>query len=61
MTQQKQIITNKMAVLGISKYRLSILTGISQATLSQWFNGKIDISASKFVAILQALGITHIA
>jgi predicted transcriptional regulator len=54
---QAKIIIPRMQYLGISKYRLAKMTGLSQPFLSQWFSGQTDISLSNFLRILRALEI----
>ncbi len=53
----KQIIQARMAEEGISRYRLSQMTGISQSALSRWFAGKRDLSSGRVQLIMDALGI----
>ena len=40
---------------GISAYRLSKMTGISESTLSRWLNGKIDITCGNYEKIQKAI------
>lgn len=53
----KEIILSRMTEAGITRYRLSQLTGISQSALSRWFAGKRDLSSGRVQLIMDALGI----
>ena len=53
----KELIQARMAEDGISRYRLSQMTGISQSALSRWFAGKRDLSSGRVQLIMDALGI----
>ena len=53
----KELIQARMAEEGISRYRLSQMTGISQSALSRWFAGKRDLSSGRVQLIMDALGI----
>jgi len=53
----KELIQTRMAEEGITRYRLSQLTGISQSALSRWFAGKRDLSSGRVQLIMDALKI----
>lgn len=45
----KLIINKRMSETGITAYKISKATGISQGQLSEWFNGKTNITLYKFM------------
>ena len=53
----KTIIHPRMKELGITKYRISKLTGIAESNIGRWLKGDQDITLEKFKLILVALGI----
>lgn len=54
---QKELIRPRMEELGISIYRLAELTNINRSHLGRWLKGNQDITLTKFIDILYALGI----
>lgn len=54
---QDQLIKPRMNELGITNYQISKETGISNSTLSRWFDGSQDIGLSRFLDILRVLKI----
>jgi len=54
---QHKIILPRMSELNISRYKLAQSSEISESQLSLWFNGKTDLTMTKFFKILQVLQI----
>ena len=50
-------IRKKMEDKGITPYRIFKETGVSQSSLSRWFNDEIDISYTKYYLITEYIGI----
>lgn len=54
---QDKLIKPRMQELNITNYQISKETGISNSTLSRWFDGSQDIGLSRFLDILRVLKI----
>lgn len=59
MTEQQfnDLIRQRMQEKGINQGELSELSGVSAGTISQWFNGKNDITFRKVLKICEVLDI----
>jgi transcriptional regulator with XRE-family HTH domain len=54
---KEKMIMPKMKEMGISKYRLAKISGLSESMVGKWLSGKVDISLTKFIDVLTALEI----
>lgn len=50
-------VSRRMDELGIKKYGLSKVTGISEPTLGRYFSEKTEMSLNNYIKICNALGI----
>mgnify|MGYP003681891687 CR=1 FL=1 len=50
-----QILETRILEKQISKYKLHKITGLSQSSLSRYFNGKSDMSLSALIKLSNAL------
>ena len=55
--QIKDLIIKKMQKFDITTYRLAKDTGITESTLSKYFNGKHTLGLDKIIIITKELGI----
>lgn len=57
MQDYRIIVKLRLQELGMSKYRLSKLTGIPEPTLGRWLSGRTRIGDKKLAAVCDVLGL----